>query len=162
MTLILKLDLNMVKMYHHTKSQVSMSRHSKVIAQTDRQIDRQTVWKHYLPAYAGGKDVKKIFRYLVRTKYELSGIECWCPLPKKLVFSFRYCIYIVSISFLAYHICFQFRAVSMWCSNMKYSNLCVEVTDKYRLRIQWKCSHCDEELYCPSSNWTFRHITCNV
>ena len=37
MTLILKLDLDMVKMYHHTKHEVYMSRHSKVIAQTDRQ-----------------------------------------------------------------------------------------------------------------------------
>ena len=34
MTLILKLDLDMVKMYHHTKNEVCMSPHSKVIAQT--------------------------------------------------------------------------------------------------------------------------------
>ena len=39
MTLILKLDLDMVKMSHHTKNEVSMSRHSKGIAQTD--TDRQ-------------------------------------------------------------------------------------------------------------------------
>ena len=37
MTLILKLDLDIVKIYHHTKNEVSMSRHSKFIAQTDRQ-----------------------------------------------------------------------------------------------------------------------------
>ena len=37
MALVLKLDLDMVKMYHHTKTEVSMSRHSKVIAQTDTQ-----------------------------------------------------------------------------------------------------------------------------
>ena len=44
MTLILKLDLDMVKMYFHTKNEVSMSSHSKVIARTDRQThtDRQT------------------------------------------------------------------------------------------------------------------------
>ena len=42
MTLILKLDLDMVKMYHHTKNEVSMSSHSKVIAQTDRHTHRQT------------------------------------------------------------------------------------------------------------------------
>ena len=42
MTLTLKLDLDMVKMYHHTKNEVSMSRHSKVIAWTDRQTDRHT------------------------------------------------------------------------------------------------------------------------
>ena len=32
MTLILKLDLDMVKMYLHTKNEVSMLRDSKVIA----------------------------------------------------------------------------------------------------------------------------------
>ena len=44
MTLILKLDLDIVKMYHHTKNEVSMSTASKVIAQTDThtQIDTQT------------------------------------------------------------------------------------------------------------------------
>ena len=42
MTLILKLDLDMVKMYYHTKNEVSMSRHLKIIAHTDRQTDRQT------------------------------------------------------------------------------------------------------------------------
>ena len=41
MTLVLKLDLDMVKMYHHTKNEVSLSRHSKVIACTDRQTHRQ-------------------------------------------------------------------------------------------------------------------------
>ena len=41
MTLVLKLDLDMVKISHHTKNEVSMSRHSKVIAQTDRQTHRQ-------------------------------------------------------------------------------------------------------------------------
>ena len=46
MTWILKPDLDMVKMYHHTKNEVSMLRYSKVIAQTDThtdtQMDRQT------------------------------------------------------------------------------------------------------------------------
>ena len=48
MTWILKLGLDMVKMYYHTKNEVSMSRHSKVIGQTDtqththRQTDRDT------------------------------------------------------------------------------------------------------------------------
>ena len=42
MTLILKLDLDMVKMYLHTKNKVSMSSVSKVIAWTDRHTDRQT------------------------------------------------------------------------------------------------------------------------
>ena len=36
MILILKLDLDIVKMYHHTKNEDSKSRHSTVIAQTDR------------------------------------------------------------------------------------------------------------------------------
>ena len=38
MTLILKLDLDIVKMYHHTK----MPTGSKVIAQTDKHINTQT------------------------------------------------------------------------------------------------------------------------
>ena len=42
MTLILKLDLDMVKMYHHTKHEGSMPRHSKVLARTDRNTHRQT------------------------------------------------------------------------------------------------------------------------
>ena len=41
-TLVLELDLNMVKMLHHTKNEVSMSKHTKVIAQTDRQTEGQT------------------------------------------------------------------------------------------------------------------------
>ena len=42
MTLILKLDLDMVKMYYHTKNEVSMSTHSKVIAKTDTHTHTQT------------------------------------------------------------------------------------------------------------------------
>ena len=46
MTLILKLDLDMVRMYLHTKNEVSMSSGSKVIVctggHTDRHTDRQT------------------------------------------------------------------------------------------------------------------------
>ena len=39
MTLILKLDLDMVKIYHRTKNEVSMATASKVIALTDRHTD---------------------------------------------------------------------------------------------------------------------------
>ena len=39
MTLLLKLDLDMVKMYYHAKNEVSMSRHSKVISRMDTQTD---------------------------------------------------------------------------------------------------------------------------
>ena len=39
MTLVLELDLDIVKMFHQTKNGVSMSRHSKVVACTDRQTD---------------------------------------------------------------------------------------------------------------------------
>ena len=42
MTLVLKLDLDMARMYPHTKNEVSMSRHSKVIARTDTQTHTQT------------------------------------------------------------------------------------------------------------------------
>ena len=54
MNLILKIDLDIVKMYHHTKIEVSMSTGSKVIAQTDTHTHT-----HYenitSSAYAGGK-----------------------------------------------------------------------------------------------------------
>ena len=43
MTLILKLDLDMVKMYLHTKNEVSMSRVQKSwLEQTETQTDRHT------------------------------------------------------------------------------------------------------------------------
>ena len=42
MNLMLKLDLDMFKMYHHTKHEISMSTYSKVTAQTDTHRDRHT------------------------------------------------------------------------------------------------------------------------
>ena len=59
MTLVLKLDLDIVKMYHHTKNEVSMSTPSKVIAQTDTQTDTDTHTHRHdenitSTAYAGG------------------------------------------------------------------------------------------------------------
>ena len=47
MTLTLNLYLDMVKMSHQTKIQVSMSRHSKVIARTDRHTDTQNSMKTF-------------------------------------------------------------------------------------------------------------------
>ena len=61
MTLILKLYLDMVKKYHHTKNEVSMSTAPKVIAQTDGQTDRWTDRHHESitsTAYAGGTKVE--------------------------------------------------------------------------------------------------------
>ena len=46
MTLVLKLDLDIVKMFHHTKDKVSVSRYSKVIARTDTQIDTHTEYEN--------------------------------------------------------------------------------------------------------------------
>ena len=51
-SMILKLDLDMVKMYHHTEHEVSMSRHSKVIAQRDRQTCTSVVDPGVPPAHA--------------------------------------------------------------------------------------------------------------
>ena len=42
MTLILKLDLDMVKMYLHTENDIPSFNGSKIIAWTDRQTDKQT------------------------------------------------------------------------------------------------------------------------
>ena len=59
MTLILNLDI--VKMYHHTKNEVSMPTDLKVIARTDPQTHRQTdkhTHRHYenvtSTVYGGG------------------------------------------------------------------------------------------------------------
>ena len=41
MTLVLKLDIDIVKMYHHGMNVVSISKHSKVTARTDTQTRRQ-------------------------------------------------------------------------------------------------------------------------
>ena len=68
MTLILKLDLDMVKMYLHTKNEVFYVKGFKIYSlnrQTDRQTDTQTHrhdQKHYLPTYAGGNkhQIKKV------------------------------------------------------------------------------------------------------
>ena len=56
MTLILKLDLDMVKIYLHTKNEVPMWSSSKVIAwQTDRHNRKQ-----YLHAFAGDNNNKQL------------------------------------------------------------------------------------------------------
>ena len=46
MTFLLKLDLDMLTMYHHTKNEVSTSKHSKVIARTDsmKTLPSRTCW----------------------------------------------------------------------------------------------------------------------
>ena len=62
MTLIFQLDLDIVKMYYHTKNEVSMSTGSKVIARTHTHTQRLThTHTHYenitSTAYAGGKNI---------------------------------------------------------------------------------------------------------
>ena len=60
MNLVLKLDLDMIKMYHHTENEVSMSRHLKVIARTDTQTHTQTHRHHEnitLPRTRGAKNI---------------------------------------------------------------------------------------------------------
>ena len=89
MTLILKLDLDMVKMYLHTKNEVSMLSSSKVIAWTDRNTDRHTDrhtdrqtdsqtdrhdWKHYLPTYAAGND----FAFWAIWDFPKATCRLWC------------------------------------------------------------------------------------
>ena len=49
MTLVLKPDLDIVKMCHHTKHEVSMSTASKGIAQTDTETDTHTDNTKILP-----------------------------------------------------------------------------------------------------------------
>ena len=59
MTLVLNLDLDMVNMSHPTKNEVSMSRHSKVVACTDTQRQYEN---NYLSAYAVGN--RHLYLYL--------------------------------------------------------------------------------------------------
>ena len=56
MTLILKLDLDMLVTYLHAKNEVNRSSGAKVIIRIHTQKDRQMGYNHYLPAYAGGKN----------------------------------------------------------------------------------------------------------
>ena len=56
MTLVLKFDLDMVKMYLHTKNEVPSYSSSKVIAWTDR----QTRVKLLPSAYADGENMNNI------------------------------------------------------------------------------------------------------
>ena len=80
MTLVLKLDLYMVKMQHHTKNEVSMSTHSKVIAQTDRQTHRHDE-NITSTAYVGGKNGSN--------PKQSSDIEkMFCVLTTSAIFSF--------------------------------------------------------------------------
>ena len=83
MTLILKVDLDMAKMYLHTKNEVSMWSSSKVIAWTDRQTQTDTHrhdWKHNLPAFAGGNDNKIIIVFgQISGIYLVSFPYLWAP-----------------------------------------------------------------------------------
>ena len=82
MTLILKLDLDIVKTYHHTKIEVSMSTHSKVIAQTqtDRQTDTHTHTHRRdenitSAAYAGrNKHIAKCENFRIKNLLFCSGV----------------------------------------------------------------------------------------
>ena len=63
MTLILKLDLDIVKRDVCTKNEASTFNSSKIITWTDRYTDRQIdgqkdrlKWKYYLSAYADGNN----------------------------------------------------------------------------------------------------------
>ena len=72
MTLILKLDLGMVKMFHHTKNgakikafkSYSPNRHTD--RQTHTHTHTHTEYENYLPAYAGGNKTKQLCTNLVQ------------------------------------------------------------------------------------------------
>ena len=71
-TLILKLNLDIVKMYHHTKNEVSMSIASKVITWTDTQTDRHTNTTKTLPLPHTREVIKqlhKMYIYIVYYKH---------------------------------------------------------------------------------------------
>ena len=80
LTLILKLDLDMVKMYLHTKphqkwtSYVKWFKNCRMHRQTDRQTDRHDR-KHHLPTFAGGN---KIALYM--NDRRLKAVTCFYEL----------------------------------------------------------------------------------
>ena len=113
MTLIFVLDLDMVKMYHHTKNEVSVSTASKVIAWTDRHrhtdthtdvcthththrcthIYTQTLLKHYLYRIRASK----ILPAFLLPKTE----KAWCGLSWSLLwYVFSWCRFAVALPFL--------------------------------------------------------------
>ena len=100
MTLKLKHDLDIVKMYHHTKNEVSMLTSSKVIAQTDRQTDTHThthmtktkppphTWEVNIPFSINFDVSKQQQRYHMKSTPKRIRVIEFC----KLVFwSFLYC-----------------------------------------------------------------------
>ena len=61
MTLILKLDPDMVELFLHTENEVLSYSGWKVIAWTDKQSDKPK-WNYYLPLYAyGKKDILAVY-----------------------------------------------------------------------------------------------------
>ena len=65
MTLILILDVDIVKMYMHSKNEGV----KVMYEQTDRQTDDRHDWKHYLPTYMGGK--------IMHDKHGKANMSCW-------------------------------------------------------------------------------------
>ena len=76
MTFILKLDLDMVKVYLHTKNEVSVWKGLKLVDWTDWHTDRYD-WKHYLTTDAGGNFLTTR-AYFVQHKYSFgSNFQKW-------------------------------------------------------------------------------------
>ena len=91
MTLILKLDLEMVKMYLHTKNEVSMSSSSKVIAWPDkqRQTHRHTdmtenVTYPHTRVVKMCENIRRHLSWLSLGIYFLSWIKCKQSNPSEL------------------------------------------------------------------------------
>ena len=92
MTLIFKLSLDMVKMYHHTKNEVSRSMFSTVIACTDRQTDNM---KTYPLKKSMNNFMQKYFQTVTRTKrkprnFILRNFDCNHGLPMLFVYAYPY------------------------------------------------------------------------
>ena len=80
MALILKLDLDIVKKYHHTKNEVSVSTHSKGMTQTDThtgtQTNTQMIEENITSnAYAGGNKQKRWIFYQIKATNRKSLIN---------------------------------------------------------------------------------------
>ena len=80
MTLVLRHDLDMVKMYHHTENEVSMSGHSKVLAQMDRQTQYENITFPHTRAVIKVRPIGKIYRNVRCRVFECNVTEC---IPQK-------------------------------------------------------------------------------
>ena len=128
MTLILKLYLDMVKMYLHTKNEVSMSRSSKVIVWTDRNTDTQTDTQTDMTENITYPHTRVVIKMDESEGCLLRLIDSELSRPQ---------FHLPLLMPLFQHICFKFRDSldSCWFSDGSDNKWCMEPTFLYYIWI---------------------------